>query len=160
MNSETKMDYDSKKGKKDLLFLMKKCLENHATNRRLNEEIQRLSSDKDALNATNQDLVNENIGLLNVRGYGLVHESQETKKDDYDQFFVVRDMVLAESEGDLKDKVTALTAENQTLKTRAHDLEDQVATLTTENQKLKTVSEARNVVLLSQSAARKRSRGG
>ena len=158
MNSETKMDYDSKKGKKDLLFLMKKCLENHATNRRLNEEIQRLSSDKDALNATNQDLVNENIGLLNIRGYGLVHESQETKKVDYDQFFAVQEMDLAG--GDLKDKVTALTAENQTLKTRAHDLEDQVAALTTENQKLKTASEARVVVLLSQSTARKRSRGG
>ena len=62
--------------------------------------------------------------------------------------------------GNLKDKVTALTAENQTLKTRAHDLEDQVAALTTENQKLKTASEARVVVLLSQSTARKRSRGG
>ena len=152
MNSETKMDYDSKKRKKDLFFLMKKCLENYATNRRLNEEIQRLSSDKDALNATNQDLVNKNIGLLNIRGY------QETKKVDYDQFFAVRDMILAESEGDLKDKVTALTAENQTLKTREHDLEDQVATLTTENQKLKTVSEARKVVLVAESTARKRSR--
>ena len=144
MNSETKMDYDSKKRKKDLFFLMKKCLENYATNRRLNEEIQRLSSDKDALNATNQDLVNKNIGLLNIRGYG-----QQTNKVDYDQFFAVQEMDLAG--GDLKDKVTALTAENQTL-------EDQVATLTTENQKLKTVSEARKVVLVAQSTARKRSR--
>jgi FtsZ-binding cell division protein ZapB len=138
------MDYDSKKRKKDLFFLMKKCLENYATNRRLNEEIQRLSSDKDALNATNQDLVNKNIGLLNIRGYG-----QQTNKVDYDQFFAVQEMDLAG--GDLKDKVTALTAENQTL-------EDQVATLTTENQKLKTVSEARKVVLVAQSTARKRSR--
>ena len=144
MNSETKMDYDSKKRKKDLFFLMKKCLENYATNRRLNEEIQRLSSDKDALNATNQDLVNKNIGLLNIRGYG-----QQTNKVDYDQFFAVQEMDLAG--GDLKDKVTALTAENQTL-------EDQVATLTTENQKIKTVSEARKVVLVAQSTARKRSR--
>ena len=144
MNSETKMDYDSKKRKKDLFFLMKKCLENYATNRRLNEEIQRLSSDKDALNATNQDLVNKNIGLLNIRGYG-----QQTNKVDYDQFFAVQEMDLAG--GDLKDKVTALTAENQTL-------EDQVATLTTENQKLKTVSEARKVVLVAESTARKRSR--
>ena len=144
MNSETKMDYDSKKRKKDLFFLMKKCLENYATNRRLNEEIQRLSSDKDALNATNQDLVNKNIGLLNIRGYG-----QQTNKVDYDQFFAVQEMDLAG--GDLKDKVTALTAENQTL-------EDQVATLTTENQKIKTVSEARKVVLVAESTARKRSR--
>ena len=98
MNSETKMDYDSKKRKKDLFFLMKKCLENYATNRRLNEEIQRLSSDKDALNATNQDLVNKNIGLLNIRGYG-----QQTNKVDYDQFFAVQEMDLAG--GDLKDKV-------------------------------------------------------
>ena len=145
MNSETKMDSDLKRKEKDLFFLMKKCRENYATKCRLNEKIQRLSSDMDALNATNQDLVNENIGLLNIRGY------QETKKVDYDQFFAVRDMILAESEGDLKDKVTALTAENQTL-------EDQVATLTTENQKLKTVSEARKVVLVAESTARKRSR--
>ena len=114
-------------------------------NNRLKAEVMYLTGSNNKLNATNQDLVNKNIGLLNIRGY------QETKKVDYDQFFAVRDMILAESEGDLKDKVTALTAENQTL-------EDQVATLTTENQKLKTVSEARKVVLVAQSTARKRSR--